>query len=427
MTTILKITSPELHFCRSAEVVIAVSLSPARPRKGKNMNESPNPETSPPRIYLDYAATTPVDPQVLEAMLPYFGQHFGNPSSANHAWGWTASSAVEKARGQIAKLINAQPSEIFFNSGASEGNNNVLFGLLRTLRAADAKQPVHYLLGATEHSSVRNGGLELRKFGVDVEFVPVNSDGVVSVTEVEKRIRPTTRLISMMWINNEIGAVHPIDELANLAKVRQIYFHTDAVQMVGKAPVDVQKTPVDLLTLSAHKFYGPKGAGALYIRSRNPAVTIDPLLYGGGQEDGQRSGTSNVPGIVGLGAAAELCGRTLSEDLAQRRALWLRLREGIRAEIPSVRFNTPEANFATALSVTFPGRPVDLALTKLQRLGFSTGSACSTGGAWISPVLKAIGLSDDDAGCTIRLSLGRKTTLAEIEQTIAILKSAFLS
>lgn len=379
------------------------------------------------RIYLDYNATTPVDPEVFEAMVPYFREHFGNPASGQHAWGWTAEAAVTKARTTIANFIGSRNSEIYFNSGATEGNNTALFGVVQHLRATEPRDhPLHIITSNAEHNSVKNASKALQQLGVEVDFIPVNADGCVNPALVEKAIKPHTRLMSFIWVNNEIGSVNPIARLAAIAKAHRVYLHTDATQAIGKIPVDVRETPVDLMSFSGHKFYGPKGVGVLYVRSRDPAVTLWPLLHGGGQEQGLRSGTLNVPAIVGLGKAIEICAAKMTEEANRTKELRDRLFNGVKAKIPDVRLNGhPIERSPTNLSLTFPGRPVDLALPKLQRLGFSTGSACSAGRGAVSSVLTAIGLSEKDAGCTIRLSIGRTTTSADVDQTIEILGNAF--
>lgn len=378
------------------------------------------------RLYFDYNATTPVDPAVFEAMLPYFVEHFGNPSSGQHAWGWTAEAATTRARAAVAALVGARPHEIFFTSGATEGNNTALFGVVNRIRAEDPEAPIHILVSAAEHSSVLNAARALARLGAEVDIVRVDSFGRVDPAVVAKTLKPHTRLMSFIWANNEIGTLNPMKELAALARERKVYLHTDATQAVGKLPVDLRETPVDLLTFSAHKIYGPKGVGALYVRASDPAVSLCPLLHGGGQEQGLRAGTLNVPGIVGLGKAAELAAAGMAEETARTTSLRDRLIDGVRARIPEARLNGhPTERSPINVSLTFPGRPVELRLAKLQRLGFSTGSACSAGRVSMSHVLAAIGLGESDAGCTVRLSVGRATTAADVDQAIEILAAAF--
>lgn len=380
---------------------------------------------APSRIYLDYNATTPLDPAVFEAMKPYFLEHFGNPASGQHAWGWTAEAAATKARAQVAALINAHPQEITFTSGATEGNNTAFLGLMQQIRQEDPSAKIHIVTSQVEHSSVMNVGRALTSFGVEVDFLPVDAFGRVRPEQVLAALKPHTRLLSFIWANNEIGSLNPMRELAALAKEREIYLHTDATQAVGKIPVDVNEIPVDLMTFSGHKFYGPKGVGALYVRARNPAVRIQPLLHGGGHERGLRSGTLNVPAIVGFGKAAEIALALLPEELEKNRRLQARLIDGILAAVPGARLNGHrDERSPINVSLTM-GKPTELALPKLQRLGFSTGSACSAGRVSVSHVLAGLGLSECEASSTIRLSIGRWTTETEIEEAIRLLSAAF--
>lgn len=376
-------------------------------------------------IYLDYNSTTPVDPQVFAAMEPYFKTHFGNPSSFAHQWGWAAQKAVDKARGQLANLIGAKPLELTFTGGATESNNWVIFGLIEKFRSENRDEPIHMIASHLEHSSVMNALKEAQRRGVEVDFVKTNKYGQVEVDAVAKLIKPHTKLMSFIWVNNEIGSINPLRELAMLAKEKQIYIHTDATQAVGKIPVNIQEAPVDFLSGSAHKFYGPKGIGFLYVRSNHPKVTLPPFIFGGGQENGHRSGTHNVPGIVGLGAAAEICHNTLSEEYERttelRNYLWM----GIQQHLPSARLNGhPTERSPINLNLTFPGKNIEQLLPKLGRLGFSQGSACHTGTLEVSPMLVALGLTPAEAQGTLRLSLGRWTTKEDLDTAIEILAKA---
>lgn len=379
-------------------------------------------------IYLDYNATTPLDPEVFEAMRPYFLEHFGNPASGQHAWGWTAQAAVEAARTEVAQLIGADNEEIVFNSGATEGNNTVLFGVYHQCRAENPDLPIHIIVTQVEHSSVLKAALSLRDLGVEVDLAPVDSEGRVSPATIEKLIKPHTRLISALWVNNEVGSINPIREIGELARNHKIYFHTDATQAVGKIPVNLQELPVDLLTFSGHKIYGPKGVGVLFMRAKSPHVTLHPLLCGGGHERGRRSGTLNVPAIVGLGKAAQLerlHGARESERLSRLRERFV---SQVLETIPGARLNGPRHDRSPInMSLTFPGHPIDTRLPRLLKLGFSTGSACSAGRTAVSHVLSAIGLNEDDATCTLRLSIGRWTTELELTTTLEILRDAFAS
>ena len=379
----------------------------------------------PRAIYLDYNATTPVDPQVFAAMEPYFKTHFGNPSSFSHQWGWAAQKATETARQKVAKFIHAKPLEIFFTSGATEANNWVIFGLIEKLRAENASAPIHFITSTVEHSSVANAMKEAQRRGVEVDFIKPNVYGQVELSSVKKMLKPHTRLLSFIWVNNEIGSINPLPELALLAKERKIYLHSDATQAVGKVPVSLEDTPVDFLTASAHKFYGPKGVGFLYIRSSNPKVTLPAFIFGGGQEQGQRSGTLNVPGIVGLGEACAVCEKTLAEEWARTTELRHYLWKAIQEKFPQATLNGhPTERSPINLSVTFPNKNIEALLPKLGRLAFSQGSACHTGTLQMSPVLTEIGLDVAAAQGTLRLSLGRWTTFEELDTAVEILANA---
>ena len=381
---------------------------------------------SAPPIYLDYNATTPLDPRVLEVMLPYFQQHFGNAASAQHPWGWTASRAVEKARQQVAGLLSAKPSEIFFTSGATEGNNWVFQSLFKQWQDSAVGGSFHILSSCVEHSSVLKNLEALKKRGAFVEFVPVNSYGQVDVAEVKKRIRPDTRLMSFIWANNEIGSLNPMKDLGELAHNHKIYFHSDATQAVGKIKVSLEETKVDFLTLSAHKIYGPKGSGALYIRSADPRIELDPLILGGGQEKGLRSGTVNVPAVVGLGSACELCRLEMDHSLIRISKMRDDFVKNLIEEIPETYLNGhPTDRVYSNISLTMATKTVADALPLLMRLGFSTGSACHSGTMAGSYVLKSIGLSPEQIASTLRLSIGRFTTEAELSEALILLKKAF--
>lgn len=376
-------------------------------------------------IYLDYNATTPVDPQVFRAMEPYFKEYFGNPASAGHHWGWAAENAVAKARTQVASLIGAKSLEITFTSGATESNNWVIFGLLSKLREENPYEPIHFITSCIEHSSIMKAMAAVQKMGVEVDVLPVNRFGQVELETIRKVLKPHTKLMSFIWVNNEIGTINPIPEIARLAREHKIYLHTDATQAVGKIPVNVTDMGVDLMSFSGHKIYGPKGVGALYMRSKDPKVQINPLIYGGGQEKGLRSGTLNVPGIVGLGVAAEICQQNLPLESARmtelRQFFWMKLQEAI----PGVRLNGhPSERAPNNLNITLPGYKTEQLLSRLQKLGVSTGSACGTGAMVISHVLTGIGLSSEDVQCSLRLSLGRWTTEEELLKATEILKKS---
>ncbi|MDG0817841.1 cysteine desulfurase family protein [Bdellovibrio svalbardensis] len=384
--------------------------------------ESPTSKDS--GIYLDYNATTPVDPEVYARMEPYFKEYFGNPASAGHHWGWAADNAVQKARGQVASLIGAKANELIFTSGATEANNWVIFGLISKLRNENPYEPIHMITSCVEHSSTMKAMEAAQKLNVEVDFLPVNLYGQVDPEAVRKAIKPHTKLMSFIWVNNEIGTINPISEIAKIAKENQIYLHTDATQAVGKIPMNVTELGIDLMSFSGHKIYGPKGVGALFIRSKDPKVQINPLIYGGGQERGLRSGTLNVPAIVGLGFAAEICQRHLYTEAARLLSLRQLLWQKLQVAIPGIRMNGhPTERSPNNLSVTLPVK-TDSLLSHLQKLGVSTGSACSSGAMTVSHVLRGIGLNSDQAQSTLRLSLGRWTTENEILRAADILQNA---
>ncbi|QDK46272.1 cysteine desulfurase [Bdellovibrio sp. ZAP7] len=376
-------------------------------------------------LYLDYNATTPVDPQVFAAMEPYFKEYFGNPSSASHHWGWTAENGVQKARMQVASLIGAKSSELTFTASATESNNWVIFGLLAKLRETNPNQPIHFITSNVEHSSIVKAMMAVEKQGVEVDFLPVNQYGQIEMKTLRQALKPHTKLVSLIWVNNEIGSLNPVVEVAKLCKEKQILFHTDATQAIGKVPVNVTEMGIDLMSFSAHKMYGPKGSAALYIRGKDPKVEINPLIYGGGQEKGLRSGTLNVPAIVGLGVASEICKNNLEAETARMTSLRNLLWSKLQAATPGIRLNGhPTERSPINLNVTLPGITVESLAPKIQKLGISTGSACSSGSVSISHVLKGIGMSAEDARCTFRISLGRWTSENDIHRAVEILHGA---
>lgn len=365
-------------------------------------------------IYLDYNATTPADPRVLEAMQPYFAQAFGNASSI-HSAGQHARAAVDAARESVAALIGAKSSEIVFTSGGTEADNLALFGII----AASAKPRKHVITSAIEHHAVLNSCQQLEQQGIAVTYVPVGSDGIIDPTDVRRALTPDTILISVMHANNEIGTIQPIEEIGRIAAEADVYFHCDAVQSAGKLPLDVNRLGVDLLSLSAHKIYGPKGVGALYIRSGTP---LAPQTFGGHHERDRRPGTENVPGIVGLGAAAKLARTELNENSTRIAALRDRFENALLDSIPSIRVNGDRARrVANTTNLTFAGAGGEALVIALDLAGIacSTGAACSSGAVEPSHVLTAIGLSPDDARSSLRFSLGQPTTTAEIDEAIA--------
>ncbi len=378
-------------------------------------------------IYLDYNASTPVANEVLTAMLPYFTEDFGNPSSNNHMWGWRAQKAVEKARSQVANLIGAEASEIYFTSGATESNNWALKGLVDYCKSENPSAPIHILTSQVEHHSILAVAEDLKLKGIEVDFLPVNSYGQVELKTIQKFVKPHTKLISLIWANNEIGSLNPMHEIAQWTHSQKIYLHSDATQAVGKVAADLKNIHIDLLSLSSHKLYGPKGVGALYIRNKNPKVSIKPFIIGGGQERSQRSGTLNVPGIVGLGAACELAEKELTDEALRLKKIRDEFLETMQKTYPKVKLNGhPSERMPNHLSLCFPGLRMELIMSGLSSIAASHGSACQSAGGHGSHVLKAIGLSEIDAQSSIRLSFGRPTTEAEAREAALRISSVIL-
>jgi cysteine desulfurase len=367
-------------------------------------------------LYLDYHATTPVDPRVLEAMLPFFTERFGNPHSKQHAWGWDARDAVDAARAQVAALINASANEITFTSGASESNNLAIKGVVAARRDPAG---THVITVATEHKSVLDVCRGLEAEGVDVTVLGVQTDGRVDLDALKRAITPRTVLVSVMGANNEIGTVQPLAEIGAIARERGALFHTDAAQAAGKIPIDVHAMSIDLLSMTAHKFYGPKGSGALFVRRMKPRLALTPQIAGGGQENGVRSGTLNVPGIVGLGRAAEICRLEMADESRRLASLRDRLLNGLRARLDGVCVNgSLDHRLPHNLHVSFDGIEGEALLMALDGVAVSTGSACASGSQAPSHVLEAIGATGDRASASVRFGLGRTTTADEIDFAI---------
>ena len=370
-------------------------------------------------IYLDYNATTPVDPAVLDAMLPHFADTFGNASSI-HSPGQRARGAVDAARVSVAALLGAKPSEIVFTSGGTESDNLALFGVV----AASQEPRKHIITTAIEHHAVLNSAQALEKLGVEVTYIPITREGIVDPEDIRRALKPETILISVMHANNELGTIQPIEEIGRIAAAADVLFHCDAVQSAGKLPLDVNRLGVDLLSISAHKIYGPKGVGALYVRSGTP---LEPQFYGGHHERDRRPGTENVPGIVGLGKAAELARKNLQTDCARITTLRNRLEEALLAACGDARVNGNRAQRVSNTSnISFHaagGEALVIALD-LQGIACSTGAACSSGAVGPSHVLMAIGLSPDEARSSLRFSLGRTTSAEEIDQVITLIPQA---
>ena len=366
-------------------------------------------------IYLDHHATTPVDARVLEAMLPYFSLRFGNAASRSHRFGWEAEKAVEQARRRVADLAGAEPGEIVFTSGATESVNLALKGAMEAHR----KQGDHLITVATEHRAVLDAARRLEAGGWRVTVLDVGSDGLLDLEALRKAIRPETVLVSVMHANNEIGVVQPVDEIGALCRRSGVLFHCDAAQSFGKIPVHVAAGQIDLMSMSAHKMYGPKGVGALYVR-RRPRVALTPQMDGGGHELGLRSGTLNVPGIVGFGEACAIAAREMKDEAAHLRELRDRLLEGIQAALADsgsgVGVNgSIEHRLPGNLNLSFAGVDAEALLTSLPEIALSTGSACSSATVEPSHVLRAIGLSGQLARASLRFGLGRFNTAAEID------------
>jgi cysteine desulfurase len=363
-------------------------------------------------IYMDNHATTPVDPRVVEAMLPFFTNRFGNAASRNHSFGWTAEEAVENARAQIARLINASPKEIIFTSGATESDNLAIKGVAEMYR----EKGNHIITQATEHKAVLDTCKRLEKYGYEVTYLPVEKDGRVNLEDLERAITPKTILITIMYANNEIGTVQPVAEIGRIAKAHNVLFHVDGVQAVGKIPVDVQKDGIHLMSISAHKIYGPKGVGALYVRRKNPRVQVASQIDGGGHERGMRSGTLNVPGIVGLGKACEICHEEMSTEAVRMAALRDRLKQAIMGQLDEVYINgSLEHRLPNNLNISFAYVEGESLLMGINDVAVSSGSACTSATLEPSYVLKALGVGEDLAHTSIRFGLGRFNTEEEVD------------
>jgi cysteine desulfurase len=363
-------------------------------------------------IYFDNHATTQVDPRVVQAMLPYFTEKFGNAASRNHPFGWAGEEAVENARAQVASLIGATPKEIIFTSGATESDNLMIKGVAEMYR----EKGNHIITQAIEHKAVLDTCKRLEKEGFEVTYLPVGKDGRVNPEDVRKAITPKTILITIMYANNEIGIINPIQEIGKIAKEHGIFFASDGVQAVGKIPVDVQKDNIDLLAISAHKIYGPKGVGALYVRRRNPRVQLSAIIDGGGHERGMRSGTLNVPGIVGLGAACEIAQKEMAEESVRLAKLRDRLKAGLEAKLDEVFINgSLEHRLPNNLNMSFAYVEGESLLMGINDIAVSSGSACTSATLEPSYVLKALGVGEDLAHTSIRFGLGRFNTEEEVD------------
>jgi cysteine desulfurase len=367
-------------------------------------------------IYMDYHATTPMDPRVFDAMKPYFLQTFGNAASRNHSFGWEAEEAVEKSRKQIASLIGATAKEIVFTSGATESNNLALKGVAEMY----AEKGNHIITAATEHKAILDTCKRLEKHGVRVTYLPVQTNGLVDLEQLQAAITDKTILISLMYANNEIGVIQPIAELGKIAKSKGVLLHTDATQAVGKVPVNVIKDNVDLMSMSGHKMYGPKGVGALYVRRKSPRVQITAQMDGGGHERGMRSGTLNVPGIVGLGEACALCQAEMAEESKRMAFLRDKLMHKLQSELDETYINgTMEHRLPNNLNISFAYVEGESLLMGINDIAVSSGSACTSATLEPSYVLKALGAGDDLAHSSIRFGLGRFNTEEEVDYVAA--------
>ncbi len=371
-------------------------------------------------IYFDNQATSPVDPRVLEAMLPYFTERFGNAASRNHKYGWEAEEAVELGRKQIADLIGASPKEIVFTSGATESNNLAIKGAAYMYR----EKGDHIITAVTEHKAVIDTCKRLEKDGFKVTYLPVKKDGLIDLDQLRAAITDKTTLVSIMAANNEIGVLQPIGEIGAIAREKGVLFHTDAVQAVGKVPFDVNASNVHLASLTAHKIYGPKGVGALYVRRRNPRVLLTPIIDGGGHERGMRSGTLNVPGIAGFGKAAEICRLEMAAEGARIRAMRDRLNRKLHEALDELYVNgSMEHRLPGNLNISFAYVEGESLLMGINDVAVSSGSACTSASLEPSYVLKALGAGDELAHSSIRFGLGRFNTDEEVDYVVAKLVS----
>lgn len=366
-------------------------------------------------VYLDNHSTTPVDERVFDAIKPYFTENFGNAASKSHEFGWKAEAAVEYARAKIAALVSAEPKEIIFTSGATESINLALKGAAEAYKDKGRK----IITAAIEHKAVLDTCKSLERKGFLINYVPVDEYGLVNVEVLKDMIDGETIIVSLMAANNEIGTIEPIEEIGKICKEKGVLFHTDAAQALGKIEIDVNKMNIDLMSLSAHKLYGPKGMGALYIRSKNPRVKVIPQIDGGGHERGFRSGTLNVPGIAGFGKACEIAASEMESEAIRTKALRDKLYEGIISQVDGVKLNGhPDKRLAGNLNLSFEYVDADSLMMSMKEIAVSSGSACSSAEASPSHVLKAIGVKDDLVKCSIRFGIGRFNTEEEIDYTI---------
>ncbi|HSW46807.1 MAG TPA: IscS subfamily cysteine desulfurase [Phycisphaerae bacterium] len=375
------------------------------------------------RIYLDNNATTPLDPRVLETMMPYLTEKFGNAASRSHSFGWETEKAVEAAREQAASVIKASPKEIIWASGATESNNIAVKGGAQMYH----EKGRHIITQVTEHKAVLDPCKYLEQQGFEVTYLPVHKTGRIDLEQFGAAIRPDTILVSIMFANNEIGTIQPIAEIGAICKEKGVIFHTDATQAFGKVEIDVEKMGIDLLSASGHKVYGPKGVGMLYVRRRNPRVRCEPVLHGGGHERGMRSGTLNVPGIVGMGAAAEIAAKEMAGEGPRLARLRDRLWAGLNEQLDEIfRNGDPDRDLPNTLNVSFAYVEGESLMMGFPHIAVSSGSACTSASLEPSYVLKSLGVGEELAHSSIRFSLGRFTTAAEVEETIDAISSTVI-
>ena len=365
-------------------------------------------------LYLDVQATTQVDPRVLDAMMPFLTEQFGNPHSRTHAFGWESEAAVERARSQVASLVDANPKEIFFTSGATESNNMAVKGVARFYRA----KKKHVITTQTDHKCVLDSCRQLEQDGFDVTYLPVKANGLIDLDELASAIRDDTALVSVMAVNNEIGVIQPLKAIGELCRSKKVFFHTDAAQAIGKIPIDVDDMKIDLMSISGHKVYGPKGVGAIYVR-RRPRVRVEALINGGGQERGLRSGTLPTPLCVGLGVACEVAGEEMHRDHAHVKELSERLKQGILSRLDGVEINGDEIErYPGNMNMSFSCVEGESLLMGLKNIAVSSGSACTSASLEPSYVLRALGVEEELAHTSLRFGIGRFTTEAEVDATI---------
>ncbi|WP_428683057.1 IscS subfamily cysteine desulfurase [Reyranella sp.] len=365
-------------------------------------------------IYLDYQATTPMDPRVLEAMMPYFTHKFGNSGSRSHAYGWEAEEGTEKARGQVAKLIGADEKEVIFTSGATESNNLAIRGVAEFYK--DRKN--HIITTVTEHKCVLDTCRHLEQQGFEVTYLPVRQDGLLDLDVLRAAITEKTVLVSVMAVNNEIGVIQPLAEIGKICREKKVFFHTDAAQAAGKIPLDVEALNIDLMSISGHKIYGPKGIGALYVR-RKPRVRLVPMIVGGGQERGFRSGTLPTPLCVGLGEAAEICMKEMDAEAKRLKKLQDRMLNGLRAKLTDIVVNGDlEQRIPGNLNISFAYVEGESLMMGIKNLAVSSGSACTSASLEPSYVLRALGVEEEMAHTSLRIGLGRFTTEHEVDTAV---------